>query len=104
MLIVLLFTEASHHWTGTSFTIAQMVILFVLNSAMILVGRLVPALSFVPGMFFGFASYFATYFGGFGLHPQDAFASLWAAVAMNALGVLYAWLQPRLTRPADQHH
>ena len=46
---------------------------------MILVGRLVPALSFVPGMFFGFASYFATYFGGFGLHPQDAFASLWAA-------------------------
>ena len=69
MLIVLLFTEASHHWTGTSFTIAQMVILFVLNSAMILVGRLVPALSFVPGMFFGFASYFATYFGGFGLHP-----------------------------------
>ena len=103
MLIVLLFNEASHHWTGTSFTIAQMVILFCLNSAMILVGRLVPALSFVPGMFFGFASYFATYFGGFGLHPQDAFASLWAAVAMNALGVLYAWIQPRLTRPADQH-
>ncbi len=104
MLIVLLFTEASHHWTGTSFTIAQMVILFVLNATMILMARLVPALSFIPGMFFGFASYFATYFGGFGLHPQDAFASLWAAVAMNALGVLYAWLQPQLTRPADQHH
>ena len=46
---------------------------------------------------------FATYFGGFGLHPQDAFASLWAACAMNALGVLYAWIQLRLTRPADQH-
>jgi hypothetical protein len=104
MLIVLLFNEAAEHWSGTSFTIAQMVILGVLNSSMILVGRLVPALSFVPGMFFGFATYFATYFGGFGLHAQDEFASLWAAVAMNALGVLYAWLQPRLTRPADQHH
>lgn len=104
MCIVLSFNEASQHWSGTAFTIAQMVILGVLNSSMILVGRLVPALSFVPGMFFGFASYFATYFGGFGLHPQNAWTSLWAAVAMNALGVLYAWLQPKLTRPADQHH
>ena len=103
-LIVLSFNEASQHWSGTAFTIAQMVILGVLNSSMILVGRLVPALSFVPGMFFGFATYFATYFGGFGLHPQNAWTSLWAAVLMNALGVLYAWLQPRLTRPADQHH
>ena len=103
-LIVLCFNWASHHWTGTSFTIAQMIILGVLNSSMIFVGRVVPALSYVPGMFFGFASYFATYFGGFGLHPQNAWTSLWAVVAMNALGVLYAWIQPRLTRPADQHH
>lgn len=104
MLIVLLFNAASHHWSGTSFTIAQMIILGALNSSMILVGRLVPALSYVPGMFFGFATFFATYYGGFGLHPHDAFESLWAAVAMNALGVAYAWLQPKLTRAADQHH
>lgn len=104
MFIVLLFNVAAKHWTGTSFTIAQMVILGVLNGAMILVARLVPALSFVPGMFFGFASYFATYYGGFGLHPHNAFDSLWAVAAMNALGVGFAWLQPKLTRPADQHH
>jgi hypothetical protein len=105
MLIVLCFTAAADVVPdGAPMVFAEMGILFVLNSAMIFLARVVPALSFVPGMFFGFASYFATYFGGFGLHPQDAFASLWAAVAMNALGVLYAWLQPQLTRPADQHH
>ena len=102
LAIVLCFDVASWYLSGPWFTAAQMAIIFALNTCLMYTGR-IPIFSFIPGMFFGFASYFATYFGGFGLHPQDAFASLWAAVAMNALGVLYAWLQPRLTRPADQH-
>lgn len=104
MLIVLCFNAVDDTFTGWQFTVAQMVILGVLNAAMIFVGRVVPALSFVPGMFFGFASFFATYFGGFGLHPMDAFSALWAAIVMNAIGLLFAWLNVRFTRPEDQHH
>src|SRR6476620_5835597 len=67
-LIVLGFHEASKHFDGAAFTVAQMVILFTLNATMMLMARL-PGLGFVPGMFFGFASYFATVFGGFGPVP-----------------------------------
>lgn len=104
MCIVLCFNAAAKTWSGFDFTVAQMVILFVLNSSMIFVARVVPALSFVPGMFFGFASYFATYYGGFGLTKGNALDSLWAVVLMNALGVLYAWLNVKFMREADQHH
>lgn len=106
MLIVLAFTGAADLGfdSGWQQVIAQMIILFVLNSAMIFVGRVVPALSFVPGMFFGFATYFATYFGGFGYEAQNALHALWAAILMNAIGLLYAFLNVKFTRPADQHH
>lgn len=104
-LIVLSFNAAGDMgFSATGFVIAQMVILFVLNGAMIFVGRVVPALSFVPGMFFGFATYFATNFGGFGYIAHDAVSSLWAAILMNMVGVLYAYLNVKFTRPADQHH
>lgn len=98
-LIVLGFGIASRHFSGDAFIAAQMVILFVLNAAQILLARLVHAFAFVPGLFFGFASYFATYFGGFGPHPHDAVWALVAVVAMNALGPLYAWLNMKLAAP-----
>jgi len=105
MVIVLCFGAAADALPGGAPTvIAEMGILFVLNSAMIFLARVVPALSFVPGMFFGFASYFATYFGGFGLEPGNEFHALWAAMSMNALGLIYAWLNVKLMRPADRHH
>lgn len=59
---------------------------------MMSVARFIPALSFIPGMFFGFASYFATVFGGFGPIPHDPFAAFIAVVIMNALGPVYAWI------------
>jgi hypothetical protein len=105
MVIVLCFGAAADALpAGAPTVFAEMGILFVLNSAMIFLARVVPALSFVPGMFFGFASYFATYFGGFGLEAGNEFHALWAAVAMNAVGLLYAWLNVKLMRPADRHH
>ena len=92
MLIVLLFENASKHYTGQSFLIVQCIILFCLNGLMMSVARFIPALSFIPGMFFGFASYFATVFGGFGPIPHDPFAAFIAVVIMNALGPVYAWI------------
>jgi hypothetical protein len=98
-LIVLGFRQASGHFTGTSFIVAQMVILFCLNASMMALARFIPMLSFIPGMFFGFASYFATLFGGFGPVPHDPLVALGAVVAMNALGPAYAWLKERFSAP-----
>jgi hypothetical protein len=97
-LIVLGFSFASQLFSGTSFIIAQMVILFCLNAGMMLLARL-PELAFIPGMFFGFASYFATMFGGFGPVPHNPLAALIAVVLMNGLGPFYAWLNARFAAP-----
>jgi hypothetical protein len=99
-LIVLGFDAASHVFTGPALLIAQCFILFVLNGSMMLLGRL-PAFAFIPGMFFGFASYFATFFGGFGFVPGSGFAALISVLLMNALGPLYAWLTVLLS---DHRH
>jgi hypothetical protein len=97
-LIVAGFHRASQYFSGISFLIAQMAILFCLNAGMMLLGRL-PRLGFIPGMFFGFASYFATLFGGFGPVPHNPLAALLAVVPMNAVGPFYAWLNVRFAAP-----
>lgn len=100
-VIVLLFNLAAQHLTGTSFTIAQVVILFCLNGGMMALARVAEPLSFIPGMFFGFASYFATYFGGFGPAPKDPLIALASVAAMNALGPIYAILTAKF---GEHHH
>ena len=99
-LIVLLFNLTAQHLSGTSVTVAHCVILFCLNGGMMALGRFEP-LSFIPGMFFGFASYFATYFGGFGPVPKDPFVALAAVFVMNALGPIYAILTAKF---GEHHH
>ena len=97
-LIVLCFGIASQHFQGTGFILAQMAILFCLNTALMLTAR-IPGLGFIPGMFFGFASFFATFFGGFGPVPHDPVAALAATILMNALGPAYAWINARFSAP-----
>lgn len=99
LVIVLGFQAASHFFSGWSFTIAQMIILFCINGLMISTSRLTKTLAFVPGMFFGFASFFATDFGGFGPVAHNPWWSWVAVVAMNALGPIYAWLNVKLSAP-----
>lgn len=99
-LIVVLFGLASQNLSGTALTVAQCVILFCLNGGMMALGRFEP-LSFIPGMFFGFASFFATYFGGFGPAPKDPVIALASVAAMNALGPIYAILTAKL---GAHHH
>ena len=97
-LIVLCFGVAAQHFQGTGFILAQMVILFCLNTALMLTAR-IPGLGFIPGMFFGFASFFATFFGGFGPAPHEPVAALFATILMNALGPAYAWINARFSAP-----
>ena len=101
LLIVLTFDLASNFFSGWSFTVAQMVIIFVLNGLMIATARLTPVFSFVPGMFFGFASFFATDFGGFGPVAHNHWWAWVACVSMNALGPIFAWLNVKLQEPHE---
>jgi len=94
-LIVLGFEWAGSAFSGSAALLAQCAILFCLNGAMMALGR-IPAIGFVPGMFFGFACYFATLFGGFGPDPKNPVMALIACLAMNFLGPIYAWLTARL--------
>jgi hypothetical protein len=65
------------------------VVIFVVNTALMYAGR-TRVLALVPGMFCGFASYFATVFGGFGFVPHNPLAAWLSAVLMNALGPVFA--------------
>lgn len=73
-------------------------IIFVVNSALMFTGRLAP-FSLIPGMFLGFASFFATYFGGFGFESGNPWAAWISVVAMNFLGPIFAYLSVRLAFP-----
>lgn len=64
-------------------------LILVVNTALMYAGR-TRLLHLVPAMFLGFASYFATFFGGFGWAPGNAWAAWVAVVAMNALGPVFA--------------
>jgi hypothetical protein len=95
-MIVLGFQWAGSAFDGTAGVFAQCAILFCLNGMMMSLGR-IPAIGFVPGMFFGFACFFATLFGGFGPASQNPVMALIACLAMNFLGPIYAWLTARLS-------
>ena len=94
LAIVLCFDVASHYLTGPWFTAAQMAIIFALNTCLMYTGR-IPLFSFIPGMFFGFASFFATLFGNFGPDPGNPFIAWIATVSMTMLGPAFAWLTAR---------
>jgi len=72
------------------------VLILVVNCALMYTGR-TKLFGLVPGMFLGFASFFATCFGGFGFDPGNAWAACLSVVAMNALGPVFAYLSRRLT-------
>lgn len=74
------------------------IIIFVINSALMYTGR-TRLFSLVPGMFFGFASFFATFFGGFGWSAGNVWAAWVSVIAMNALGPVFAYLSVKLAFP-----
>ena len=76
-------------------TVALGLVIFVVNGTLLATGR-IRVFSLIPGMFFGFASLFATYFGGFGFDSGNLAAAYLSAVAMCALGPLCAYLGLRL--------
>ncbi len=100
-LIIVLLDQHIGTKFGTS-TLAQdamlALIILVVNSLLMYTGRL-KVFSLIPGMFFGFASFFATFFGGFGWDTTNPWVAWIAVIAMNALGPVYAWLAEWLVKP-----
>ncbi|TDT98106.1 uncharacterized protein DUF1097 [Streptomyces sp. 846.5] len=76
-------------------TVALALVVFVVNGTLLATGR-IPAFSLIPGMFFGFASLFGTYYGGFGFASGNLAAAFVSSAAMSALGPLCAFLGLRL--------
>jgi len=100
LIIVLIdtrFGEVLGKSTLATDTVLALIIL-VVNSALMYTGQ-IKIFSLVPAMFFGFASFFATYFGGFGWDPKNPWVAWIAVIAMNALGPVYAWLAEWLVKP-----
>ncbi len=90
---------------GTAFGDSQLaqnvvlaLIIFAINTALMYTGR-TRLFSLIPGMFFGFASFFATYFGGFGYDKGNVVAAWVSVVAMNFLGPVFAYLSLKLAFP-----
>lgn len=102
LIIVLLAQSPVGTMFGTS-TLATdaalALIILVVNTALMYTGR-IKAFALIPGMFFGFASYFATMFGGFfydtGNPWLNPFVAWISVIAMNFLGPVFAFVIDRL--------
>ena len=103
LIIILIENQFGSHfsgnwWASTGF---QAVVIFVVNSVLMYTGR-TKIFALIPGMFFGFASMFATFYGGFGWDPGNPWAAWVSVIAMNFLGPIYAWLAEWLATPRGQ--
>lgn len=72
------------------------VIILAVNTLLMYAGR-TRLLHLVPAMFLGFASYFATYFGGFGWEAGNPWTAWLAVVSMNALGPVFVIIAARVS-------
>lgn len=98
LIIVLFFKWTTPIFPGHWDILGEMLIIFVFNGLQLYLAR-AKLFSFAPGMFFGFSSYFATYFGGWGPIAHNPFSAWIAVMIMNAIGPLYAWLNVKLSFP-----
>ena len=93
-VVAVLLNRATDTMFGTgefSQILALAVVIFVINATLLTTGR-IPAFALIPGMFFGFASLFGTYFGGFGFDAGNLGAAFVSSASMSALGPLCAYL------------
>ena len=96
------FVEAIQRAIGRCDAVLAVIIL-VVNTALMYSGR-TRVLALIPGMFLGFASYFATVFGGFGFAPQNPWAAWVSVLAMNALGPVFALVAHRVATRGTVDH
>jgi hypothetical protein len=100
-LVIVLLDREFGDLLGTS-TLARdamlALVILTVNTALMYTGR-IAFFSLIPGMFFGFAAFFATYFGGFGWDSTNPWVAWVCVIAMLVLGPVYAWLADWLVKP-----
>jgi phage shock protein PspC (stress-responsive transcriptional regulator) len=103
LIIIILCNQFGTVW-GTGFWGTagfQAVMILIFNTALMFTGR-IKVFNLVPGMFFGFASMFATCYGGFGWDAKNVWIAWIAAIVMNFFGPIYAWVAEWLTTPRNK--
>jgi hypothetical protein len=76
-------------------------IIFLVNQPILWGGKFWKGFSYTPACFYGFATFFATFFGGFGLDPGQVVVAWLSGLLMNLLGPLWAHMQVLFTASYD---
>jgi Protein of unknown function (DUF1097) len=77
------------------------IIIFLVNQPILWGGSMTRIFSTTPASFFGFATFFATYFGGFGFEANFIYAAFLSGVICNFLGPIWGYLQVYLSFPVE---
>lgn len=72
------------------------IIIFMVNQPILWGTRYWGPIKYTPAIFYGFAIFFSTYFGGFGFIPGNIFAAAITAYVAAALGPFFGYLQVRM--------
>lgn len=78
------------------------IIIFLVNQPILWGSKYWGPLKYAPAQFYGFATFFATYFGGFGIEPfgdHNIYIAWASGLAMNFLGPIWGYLQVYLSFP-----
>jgi len=90
----------SNNW---SLLVVDGIVIFLVNQPILWGSRYWGPLKYTPACFYGFATFFATYFGGFGIAPTsapyDVYIAWLCGLAMNFLGPIWGYLQVYLSFP-----
>jgi hypothetical protein len=85
----------------TSMLLFDFLIIFLVNQPILWGAKYWKLVSYAPASFFGFATFFATFFGGFGLEPGAVAVAWLSGLLMNLLGPIWAHMQVLFTASHD---
>jgi hypothetical protein len=85
----------------TSLLIFDFVVIFLVNQPILWGSKYIKTLAYTPAHFYGFATFFATYFGAFGLMPgfggTEVLVAWLSGLFMNLLGPIWGYMQVYFT-------
>jgi hypothetical protein len=71
------------------------IVIFLVNQPILWGTRYWNPIAYTPAIFYGFAIFFSTYFGGFGIEPGNIYSAFITAYLCALLGPLMGYLQVR---------
>jgi hypothetical protein len=75
------------------------IIIFLVNQPILWGAKYWKLVSYAPACFYAFATFFATYFGGFGFEPEFLIPAFLSGLFCNFLGPIWGHLQVALSFP-----